>query len=551
MILGIHTNSLHPLGGFGYLDSSILPLFEELFNNVQIERLFVARLYPYDPVGAAEIEIKLGGSVRHLTVAYPDRLIEALNIENRIEIRDGVSIGSANQSVGSVIIANGDAEYDDLTEYFWDGRKVAILVGADFFQESQFTQVFVGVADDVAFDHDTFSILTRDASLKMEVDIQPNLYLGDWTGAELTLEGSLDLRDSPKPLCFGECKNITPILVNPPLLVYQFHDGPVESVDDVFDKGIALTPVAGGNDITDLALADVFAWTPVLSEYITDIAQGLIRLGGKPVAGGGLITADVKGDNSDGTLGYVDSAARIVQVIVTLYGPLLEAELDLTSFSDLDTLQPAVHGIYIPIPGVSVLDAVEQLLSSILAFRTHDRDGLLRIGRIEDPSGETSLRTYTEGDIVDGTFQRLETGAPFHKVTISHSRNWTVQSDDTLVPGAGEDRIEFAKVEYRKSVDEDSAAVQAKHLLARTLDDETLFQVAADADTEATRRLGMFKVQRDSYSFSARDVQFLHEVGETITIAIPRFGLDAGKKFVITSVGENSSTQITTFEVWG
>ncbi len=44
------------------------------------------------------------------------------------------------------------------------------------------------------------------------------------------------------PLCFGDCRNITPKLVNAAESEYAVHDGQIQAVDQVFDDGVELSP---------------------------------------------------------------------------------------------------------------------------------------------------------------------------------------------------------------------------------------------------------------------------------------------------------------------
>src|SRR5690606_28086333 len=100
-----------------------------------------------------------------------------------------------------------------------------------------------------------------------------------------------------KPLTYGSVRNAELRYVNSSYEIFQFHDGPAQAVTAIYDKGAILAKANGGsNDISQMGLADVFAWVPVAGQYITDLSRGIIRLGAKPV---GTITGDVSGDNAD------------------------------------------------------------------------------------------------------------------------------------------------------------------------------------------------------------------------------------------------------------
>jgi hypothetical protein len=61
--------------------------------------------------------------------------------------------------------------------------------------------------------------------------MQPNVYAG--TGG---VDGGADLAGKRKPLCFGNPRNVSPVLLVPSLLIYQVHDGSVAGIDNVYDQ---------------------------------------------------------------------------------------------------------------------------------------------------------------------------------------------------------------------------------------------------------------------------------------------------------------------------
>lgn len=99
--------------------------------------------------------------------------------------------------------------------------------------------------------------------------------------------------EAPPPAArvFGDVLNVSPDQVDSNLLIYQVNDGPVGSVDAVYDRGIALTR---GDDHADHAiLAEA---VPKAGFYDTCLAEGFFRLGGVPA---GAVTADVREAESE------------------------------------------------------------------------------------------------------------------------------------------------------------------------------------------------------------------------------------------------------------
>ncbi|MGH2173878.1 hypothetical protein ACQ1Z4_14290, partial [Enterococcus faecalis] len=87
---------------------------------------------------------------------------------------------------------------------------------------------------------------------------------------------------------FGSPQNISPVLLVPASLIYQAHDGAMQSIDAVYDRGAPLTGAGDVADYAALAAASVSS-----GQFKTCLALGLFKLGS---AAAGTVTADVKGD---------------------------------------------------------------------------------------------------------------------------------------------------------------------------------------------------------------------------------------------------------------
>jgi hypothetical protein len=92
-------------------------------------------------------------------------------------------------------------------------------------------------------------------------------------------------------------------------------------------------------------------------------------------------------------------------------------------------------------------------------------------------------------------------------------------------------RRDFIK-EAQRFVVEDDTAVKTKHLLAREAEVTSLLDEETDADTENARQFTLLKSRRSIYTVPVQrawlDAVGL-EVGDTLTLTLPRFGLDAAQ----------------------
>lgn len=130
--------------------------------------------------------------------------------------------GASMPSLGNIEILVGEGDQDVLMSKTWDGRDLTIYRGRPTDPWSAFTLIARLTAADVSWNEDVFTIYVRDFSEVLNVPMQDTLYLG--TG---TYEGGADLTGVVKPLLFGRCEIVEPIVVDRPNQVYQVHDGPI------------------------------------------------------------------------------------------------------------------------------------------------------------------------------------------------------------------------------------------------------------------------------------------------------------------------------------
>lgn len=201
----------------------------------------------------------------------------------------------------------------------------------------------------------------------------------------LNLEGDPNLEGKPKPLCFGRCLNVTPVLVSPNLLTYQVHGGgPIAAIDAVYDKGVALVGPAG----------------PGSPQYSVDLERGTFTLNQQPI---GEITADVQGDATDEV--FAETVATVIARLVTTYGPFETTDLETATFDALDLEAPFPVGLYIS-GERTILDVLDELINSVGGFYGFNRAGLLCVGRFEapDPLSAVVLDGVDGYVAVDGLF---------------------------------------------------------------------------------------------------------------------------------------------------
>jgi hypothetical protein len=547
-----------PIGRPSSPDASSPPAFLTLLQDPSLRRIQVIELNPWDPTLGAEKLIRYSDDRWIGDEAPPMRLTNALELQASV-FADLAGDASGGRVPGnaSVSLRSGNArdELDALADYYWDDRPVVVKMGGEDFEYSQFQPIFVGKTFSAEWEDEEMRIAMADPAIDLRKPIQETKYAG--TGG---LEGGEDLKGKDKPITIGRAQHVSPVLVdrNLPLdsPIFQTNNGPVDDHEDVYDNGLPLTAANGGlNDITELPggpHADIYAPTVALGEWIQDRALGLIRLGA-PIDVTPTVT--LRGMTFSGT--YYDRAVDLVEHVCREFGGYGDAQFDGSSFArlDLDTSAPTLPNdgrcnVYIPNgSGVQILTLVDELLRSVFAFWTFTRLGALLVARVKFRLPDNALEEGT-GMSFTQPVRRVRTPRPQYRRTLSYGRSWTVLGEDDLRPGADPAIKDFMSEPVRFAVAED-LSVQTPHPRALSVETETLLDDEGDAQALVDEQLALLKVKRDRYDVEVKGRQLLIRPGDTITLTYPRWGLDAGRDYVVVGLGENTVRQTTELRLWG
>lgn len=476
---------------------------------------------------------------------FDDRIIAAPNFERRAF--GDARVTSGGTATGGVLeLANADQGLVSLLDLGLDGRAIVVRQGyeGDAYPAA-WTTWLAGTVEHVEMGQDTATIRLSDRTALLDLPLQDTRYAGTNSGAPLAgVEGVAgDIKGQEKPLCWGRCRQVPAVLVNTFYRTYQIHDGAVQAIDAVYDRGAALTFGANRADVAALHAATIAP-----GSYDTCTALGLFRLGDAAV---GRVTADVRGDAS-GT-GYVDRAGAVMRRILEAKCGIPTAQIDTASFSALDTAANYELGLFVG-SATTRRAAIEALAASVGAYALPDRTGTWTTGQLVAPVASTTVEISDDEatDIRREATRDPGRGVPVWRVTLRWGRNWTTftASDLVAVSGSFTEATRNERVrEWRSAVASDSS-VQTKHLRAATLEYDTLLVNEADAAAEATRRLNLHKVRRDylrvpvALTDEVAALDLLDELKLDTTVA----GL-AGRQFAI--LGLVSEDQTVTLELWG
>jgi hypothetical protein len=454
---------------------------------------------------------------------------------------DGRTGGASRLEIGEIVISNAGGQFDDWITYSFDGRDVVIRSGEEGgAYPADFPAVFIGTVESVEADWSRIIVRLRDKQWKFRLPALTTTYAGN-NSLPNGLEGTAsDLKGKVKPKVYGQVFNASAPCVNTSKLTYQVSNGAVNSIDAVYDNGVALTP---GTDHANSTLLQ--AATPAASSFDTCKAEGYFRLGTSPV---GQITADV-------TQGSTSGARTVAQILrqLALDAGISSGDISSADVTALDTANSSVVGIYIDDSGATFSSAMDMVAASVGAFYGFDSAGVFRMGRLTAPSG-TAVTTLYDYDIFDNIERRpaKDTGLPIWSTTVRHSKIFTVQNSGIASSVTAARRAYLAE-EYRaeNSVD---ASIKTQWLLAETLEVDGLLTVAADAATEVSRLLTLFKVRRDIFDVTV-DLSVVTDNGlemlDVVGVVLSRFGLSGGKSFRIIGMAYDLEKNICVLSLWG
>lgn len=198
-----------------------------------------------------EADVKLaGGSVvtrylsnkTYVTVEgeTPPSTIYSPRIAGGIKFTRSLSLdGQASLSFGDIELLNTDGALDTWLDDYWVNRQIRVYIGDVTWARADFRIVFTGVMTGVdSRKRDRINIKLSDILQRLNNPV-----------TEVKIGGTGNFADSLYPLCFGECHNITPVLMDSTTNEYMVHNGAIEGIIEVRDNGIPVsyssTPATG------------------------------------------------------------------------------------------------------------------------------------------------------------------------------------------------------------------------------------------------------------------------------------------------------------------
>lgn len=452
--------------------------------------------------------------------------------------------GASALSIGTLDLVNTDGTLDGLLTYAYAGRPLRVRLVEQGAALSTAVLLFEGLMEQPQFDwavdgSGALRFIVRDQALSVEQPVQANAYAGS-NSLPSGLEGVAELKGKYKPLLFGHAQQIDPPCVNTTRLIYQISDGAIYDVPAAYDSGLALTR---GADYA--SQADMETNNPAAGAYRVWLAGGMMRIGSTPK---GLITCDA----TEGATAASRYPGAVMARVLTACG-IASGSIDATALAALDTACPWQCGYWAVDDagtlGTRILDA---LADSVGGWWAACGDAVFRAGKLVAPTGAAEA-TLHAGNLLALTRRQAKStdkGVPPWRVTVGYARYWHAQDVGVDIILAADKKSDLQQG-YRTSSASDGA-IQTAYPAAPEIRIDTLLRYAADAATLAAARLSVLGVKRDLLRAEAviADAAGL-DIGSIVEIVLPRFGLDAGKKFLVTGVTLDPRIDRVTLTLWG
>jgi hypothetical protein len=442
-------------------------------------------------------------------------------------------------AVGEITFANSDGGLDALAhDYSISGRSVRIYLGPAHGDFGQFALVQEVFGSHFESDESTLRMRVQSTASLLSTPLQPLRYTG--AGGQ---DGDSDLASRPMPVIYGECSNVTPVLLNRDQWIYQVHDGPIAAIDAVYERGLELT--ATGTDVASysaLRALDVAA-----GYWATCNALGLIKIGLGIAGPEGPITIDVRGDAAGSS--YSAAMGDILLRVATRRAGLEGSLLDLNSFADLPRGRV---GFYADgQEDLTCADVFDRLLASIVGWFTTSRSKLLRVGYATPPEDLDSWAYHFEENQILELEEIGRDQAPRWEQGALYQRNWTPLGEEEIsdaVTADERERLAAAGLYIRQVAAEvrirDRSAISGGDLA-------TYFVSREDAEAVVARIMLNFRQNRRRFRLVTNRVGYLVDLQSKVRVTYPRYGLSAGQNFTIAGVRDDSGRGRVELELWG
>lgn len=258
---------------------------------VRTEPLYLAEITVNDPAtgGTRVLRYATEGFVTRPSESPPSTYYDG-RIANPVDIArtmfGGTStLGRSEVGIGNLVLRNPDSLLDDLNDLGFDGQQVVVrrTTVLNPVYPTDFTSVTLTCSAAPEMTSTEIRLALRD---RQQTAVSTPFQTAKFAGSNSLpngLEGVSDLKGKRKPILYGAAKKVPAPCVNSSKQIYAVNDGPITSVDAVYDRGIALVPG--------------LVWSTATSPFAPGVYVRMFYVNGKHVviSGGVMYTATVFG----------------------------------------------------------------------------------------------------------------------------------------------------------------------------------------------------------------------------------------------------------------
>ena len=436
--------------------------------------------------------------------------------------------GAVRPSYGELVLQNSDGALDEWADYGLSGGKVVVRMGpADGAYPSDYTTVYIAYAHSIIADFAEIRIRLRDRLQALDRPLVTQSFAG--TGG---IEGGGDLVGKLKQWVSSDPYLIPITLVDHTIQLYHVQStasGGLGAYFKIYEGGIEIPADAGSY----ANVADLLANQPTLghckwyfgAEGVYVRLRGVpqfdlraIAFGFDPTTGGAFTVASLAGQ-----AGISGGVAPIA------IGALLVDD----SRSYLDVCQDAA-------------------LSQIAHFGMTRLD-VLQGGTVTAPSVSPIAEFHVHNTCNLSRASALDMDAPVWSVTVHSGKRWP----GNVASGAPADIAgQVQRTPWYATFAREVPAIRTANPGAVSTVVEVqarAFQSVLSQTDYLDKYFALFGVRRAFYSFdvplTAQNLAI--ELHDTVSLRMPRFGLDAGKAFRVVTQQIDCSARKITYGVWG
>lgn len=331
-------------------------------------------------------------------------------------------------------------------------------------------------------------------------------------------------REMPRPIFLGLCYNIPGILVDDIDNKYEFHDE--NNVANILRAYDDYDVYSEGVDFTEGSIA-------ATGGYGIDLASPAV---GKITAYG--VGAIYSGSNTGLT-------STFYLKLLTSYASISLSDIDSPSLSDIATEFDGRFGVYITDPQ-NVREIIEQTNVAHCGYTYINQSGQIAFNWLQEPA-VTADYDANEYDVVIGDI--YPDGAPGLSDSVASEKNWHVFTDGDVagsVSQSDKDKVtrEFQSLYTSTTTTGGGTAFDDFYAHARNgYYIKTLAANATKIKDLITHLETLYASKRQFYEFELLvddlPTAMKMNIGETIKLTWPRWGLESGKNLLITKIEYN------------